>query len=108
MLCHNIVKIVFVHHDRLYYVVDVTNTFPWRPICMMFTLRYNDILDVISKQKVVELVTANQGLGVTVNTSDELDICLLSDRLFLVRQKQLDNLSRLDSLVPRLPQTNGM
>jgi len=69
--------------------------FSRRPICMMFTLRYNDMLDTISQQKVLELVSANftgevcgQGLGMDAKTSDELDICLLSARLFPVREKQ--------------------
>ena len=47
------------------------------------------VLNVISKQKVVKLVEiCEQYLGVTVNTRDELDICLLSSCLVPMRDKQ--------------------
>ena len=67
---------------------DITDTFFHRSVRMVFALGYNDMLNVISKQKVVKLVEiCEQYLGVTVNTRDELDICLLSSCLVPMRDK---------------------
>ena len=87
---------VLVRHDRLSHPVNVTNALFRRSISMMFTLGHNDMLNAISKEEVVKLVAADltaevrvQSLGVTADACDELDIRLLSTRLFAMRDKKL-------------------
>ena len=86
MLRYNIPKsrrnvlVHHVHYDCLGHTIDITDTFFLRSVTM--------VLNVISKQKVVKLVEiCEQYLGVTVNTRDELDICLLSSCLVPMRDK---------------------
>ncbi len=99
VLSHNVPESrrdILVRHDGLGHPIDVTNTFFRRSISMMFTLGHNDMLNAISKQEVVKLVAADlaaevreEGLGVTADAHDELDICLLRACLFAMRDKQL-------------------
>ena len=99
MLSHNVPQSrrdIFVHHDCLGHAIDVTNTFFRRSISMMFTLGYNDMLNAISKQKMIKLGAAEftakireQSLGMNADARDELDISLLRARLFVMRDKQL-------------------
>ena len=62
----------------------------------MFTLRHDDVLNTVGQKKVIELVAADltakvreQGLGVTVDASDEPDVGLLRACLLTMRDKQL-------------------
>ena len=64
VLYHNIPKSrriqnIFLHLDCLGHTIDVTDTFFRRSVRMVFALGYNDMLNVISKQKEVKIVAAD-------------------------------------------------